>query len=245
MSVRNVSYRYPTSDVYALKNINLEIKQGDFIAIIGRNGSGKSTLMKILLGYYDDYEGEIFVNGINLRNINHRSYLNCIGALFQDFTKYEATIRENVCYSNLDKIDDDEMIKNVCKQFGLEELIKREPKDIDTQLGFWFEDGKQISIGQWQKVALSRAFVRDADLYFLDEPNAALDPVSEYQMAQMYKEIFKNKIGIVIVHKFNHYVDKADKIVILKDGVISVVGTHNELIKNSEEYSELYKMSVE
>lgn len=245
ISVRNVSYRYPTSDVYALKNINLEIKQGDFIAIIGRNGSGKSTLMKILLGYYDDYEGEIFVNGINLRNINHRSYLNCIGALFQDFTKYEATIRENVCYSNLDKIDDDEMIKNVCKQFGLEELIEREPKDIDTQLGFWFEDGKQISIGQWQKVALSRAFVRDADLYFLDEPNAALDPVSEYQMAQMYKEIFKNKIGIVIVHKFNHYVDKADKIVILKDGVISGVGTHNELIKNSEEYSELYKMSVE
>ncbi len=127
----------------------------------------------------------------------------------------------------------------------IEELIEKEPKDIDTQLGFWFEDGKQISIGQWQKVALSRAFVRDADLYFLDEPNAALDPVSEYQMAQMYKEIFKNKIGIVIVHKFNHYVDKADKIVILKDGVISVVGTHNELIKNSEEYSELYKMSVE
>lgn len=127
----------------------------------------------------------------------------------------------------------------------IEELIEKEPKDIDTQLGFWFEDGKQISIGQCQKVALSRAFVRDADLYFLDEPNAALDPVSEYQMAQMYKKIFKNKIGIVIVHKFNHYVDKADKIVILKDGVISVVGTHNELIKNSEEYSELYKMSVE
>lgn len=127
----------------------------------------------------------------------------------------------------------------------IEELIEKEPKDIDTQLGFWFEDGKQISIGQWQKVALSRAFVRDADLYFLDEPNAALDPVSEYQMAQMYKEIFKNKIGIVIVHKFNHYVDKADKIVILKYGVISGVGTHNELIKNSEEYSELYKMSVE
>ncbi|EFA89847.1 hypothetical protein HMPREF2134_15065 [Peptoniphilus lacrimalis DNF00528] len=127
----------------------------------------------------------------------------------------------------------------------IEELIEKEPKDIDTQLGFWFEDGKQISIGQWQKVALSRAFVRDADLYFLDEPNAALDPISEYQMAQMYKEIFKNKIGIVIVHKFNHYVDKADKIVILKDGVISGVGTHNELIKNSEEYSELYKMSVE
>ena len=243
--IRNVSYKYHSSDSYALKNINLEIKQGDFIAIIGRNGSGKSTLMKILLGYYDDYEGEIFVNGINLRDVNHRSYLDCIGALFQDFTKYESTIRENICYSNLKKIDDDETIMKVCKQFGLQDMIERESETIDTQLGFWFEDGKQISIGQWQKVALSRVFVREAGLYLLDEPNAALDPISEYQMAQMYKDIFKDKMGIVIVHKFNHYVDKANKIVVLKDGIINAIGTHAELENKSEEYGELYRMNMD
>ncbi len=241
--VINLSYKYKNSDVYALKNINLDIKQGDFIALIGRNGSGKSTLMKILLGFYDNYEGEILVNGINMKEIDIRSYLDCVGALFQDFTKYESTIRENISYSNLESMEDAERIQNVCERFGLEDLISREPKKIDTQLGYWFEDGKQISIGQWQKVALSRTFMRDADLYFLDEPNAALDPISEYSMAQMYKGIFKNRIGVVIVHKFNHYVDTANKVIILKDGEINGIGTHDDLVKNSEEYNELYSVN--
>lgn len=242
IEVRSLSFKYKQGNEYVLKNINLSMKEGDFVAIVGRNGSGKSTLMKILLGFYDEYEGEILVNGKNLRDIDKRNYTECIGALFQDFSKYEATIRENVCYSNLAVIDKNHIIMEACRNFGLETLISEQEKGIDTQLGYWFEMGKELSYGQWQKIALARAFIRDADLYFLDEPNAALDAISEYEMAQLYEKAFRNKIGVVIVHKFNHFIHNANKIIVLKEGEIDGTGDHEELIKSSSEYERLYML---
>ncbi|MBE6034138.1 MAG: ABC transporter ATP-binding protein [Clostridiales bacterium] len=245
ITVSHLSYKYKESNSYALFDINLKIKNGDFVAIVGRNGSGKSTLMKILMGYYEDYEGQVLINGVDLNEVEKNSYLKNIGALFQDFTKYEGTIRENICYSNLDFINEDDKIHNVYKQFGLEQLVEEQGQGIDTQLGFWFESGKQISLGQWQKVALSRTVIRDADLYFLDEPNAALDSISEYEMSKLYKKVFKNKIGIVIVHKFNNFVNNANKIVVLKDGKLINEGTHEVLITTSHEYNRLYNLQIE
>lgn len=242
ISTKHLSFRYRENDKYALYDVNLEIKRGSFIAIVGCNGSGKTTLMKILMGYYQDYEGEILINGINLKKINKECYLKKIGALFQDFTKYEGTIRENICYSNLDIFNDDNKITSAYKKFELDYLVKNQEKGIDTQLGFWFECGKQISLGQWQRIALSRAFVRDADLYFLDEPNAALDPISEYSMSKLYKKVFGNKIGIVIVHKFNNFINDANKIIVLKDGQVVGQGTHESLMKTSSEYEQLYNL---
>ncbi|WP_291564985.1 MULTISPECIES: ABC transporter ATP-binding protein [unclassified Clostridium] len=244
ITISHLSYKYHESDRYALIDVNLSIKRGDFIAIVGRNGSGKSTLMKILMGYYDEYEGEIFINNINLRDIEKDSYLKNIGALFQDFTKYEGTIRENVSYSNLNMINEDEKIYDVCRQFELEKLVGEQEKGIDTQLGFWFESGKQISFGQWQKVALSRTFMRNAELYFLDEPNAALDSISEFEMAQLYKKVFKDKIGFVITHKFNNFINNANKIIVLKDGRIVGDGNHESLLAISEEYEQLYNLQI-
>lgn len=244
ITINHLSYKYHESDRYALIDVNLSIKRGDFIAIVGRNGSGKSTLMKILMGYYDEYEGEIFINNINLRDIEKDIYLKNIGALFQDFTKYEGTIRENVSYSNLNMIKEDKKIYDVCRQFNLEKLIGEQKKGIDTQLGFWFESGKQISFGQWQKVALSRTFIRNAELYFLDEPNAALDSISEFEMAQLYKKVFKDKIGFVITHKFNNFINNANKIIVLKEGKIVGDGNHESLLTTSEEYEQLYKLQI-
>ncbi|MEG1285285.1 MAG: ABC transporter ATP-binding protein [Romboutsia sp.] len=244
ITINHLSYKYHESDRYALIDVNLSIKRGDFIAIVGRNGSGKSTLMKILMGYYDEYEGEIFINNINLRDIEKDSYLKNIGALFQDFTKYEGTIRENVSYSNLNMIKEDKKIHDACRQFNLENLIGEQKKGIDTQLGFWFESGKQISFGQWQKVALSRTFIRNAELYFLDEPNAALDSISEFEMAELYKKVFKDKIGFVITHKFNNFINNANKIIVLKEGKIVGDGNHESLLTTSEEYEQLYKLQI-
>ncbi len=242
IDIVNLSYKYPNSKEYALRNVCLSIKKGDIIAIVGKNGSGKSTLMKILLGMYGDYEGEIYINGINFRKINKRKFFKCVGALFQDFTKYEGTIRENICYSNLNESRNDIKIKDVCKKFKLDELVNNEDKNIDTQLGYWFESGKQISLGQWQKIALARCFVRDADLYFLDEPNAMLDAVSEFEIIELYENIFKGKIGIIITHKFINFINKSNKIVVLNNGEIESYGTHEDLLKKSKTYNELYNL---
>ena len=240
IEVKNLSFKYRDNEEYTLNNVTFKIEEGDFIAIVGRNGSGKSTLMKLLLGLYEEYEGEILINGVNLKKIDKVKYLSRIGALFQDFTKYEATIRENVCFSNLRTLENDEEIVGICNKFGLGGLLNEQEDGIDTQLGFWFESGKELSFGQWQKVALARAFNRDADLYFLDEPNAALDAISEHEMAELYEESFKNKMGIVIVHRFNNFVHNANKIIVLKDGYIDNIGDHDYLMIKSEEYMNLY-----
>ena len=242
IEIYNLSYKYPNCNDYALKNINLTLKKGDIIAIVGKNGSGKSTFMKILLGMYDDYEGEIFINGINFRKINKKKFFKAVGALFQDFTKYEGTIRENICYSNLNKIKNDKIIKDICKKFKLDELVNNQEKNIDAQLGYWFESGKQISLGQWQKIALARCFVRDADLYFLDEPNAMLDAISEFEISELYEYLFKGKIGIIITHKFVNFINKTNRIIVFNRGEIENCGSHEHLLKKSKIYNELYHL---
>lgn len=242
IEVRNLSYRYSGKTEYALKNINLKINSNEIIAIVGQNGSGKTTLIKILMGFYEDYEGEIFVNGINLKEIDKQYYLTQIATLFQDFVKYEATFRENVAYGNLQIKDNDSKLYEIIKLFGLEKLVADEARGLDTQIGFWFDNGKQISLGQWQKVALSRAFAKEASMYILDEPNAALDPISEYNLAQLYFKLIRGNIGIIVAHKFNNFCKQVDKIIVMKDGKIESEGKHEELIENSHLYKQLYEI---
>lgn len=242
IEVRNLSYRYSGKTEYALKNIDLKINSNEIIAIVGQNGSGKTTLIKILMGFYEDYEGEIFVNGINLKEIDKQYYLTQIATLFQDFVKYEATFRENVAYGNLQIKDNDSKLYEIIKLFGLEKLVADEARGLDTQIGFWFDNGKQISLGQWQKVALSRAFAKEASMYILDEPNAALDPISEYNLAQLYFKLIRGNIGIIVAHKFNNFCKQVDKIIVMKDGKIESEGKHEELIENSHLYKQLYEI---
>ena len=208
---------------------------------MGRNGSGKTTLIKILLGFYDDYEGNIYVNGIDLRDINRNSYMKKVSCLFQDFIKYEGTFRENIAYGNLEYIDCEEKLYSVAKMFDLSTLIRNSEKKIDSQIGYWFDNGKQISLGEWQKVALARTVIKDSDLVVLDEPNSSLDAISEYRIRELYNNVLEGKIGIIIIHKFKNITTEMNRVLVLNNGHIEEEGTHNELIRLDGIYTELYK----
>ena len=234
VDIKNLSYRYQNK--YALKNFSIRIKKNNLIALVGKNGSGKSTLVKVLSNLYQDYEGEILINGINLRDLSIEQLQSKIGVLFQDFTKYELTVRENVAFGDLNKINDTRTIIKALEKTGMSNKIK----NIDMQLGFWFDEGRQLSGGEWLKIALSRAFIRDAEMYFLDEPNAALDAVSEKRIFKSFKELTYGKIGIVVTHRISSVKDIADKIVVMNKGTIEACGTHEELLNISSTYRELY-----
>ena len=242
ISVRNLYYKYPKNQKYVLKNINFDLNSGETVAIVGINGSGKSTLIKILLGFYDDYEGDIFINDINVKMLDKDNWRQKISALFQDFVKYEGTFRENISYGNLELLNLDEELYQITKDFGVYSLIKESKNELDCPIGFLFDNGKQISLGEWQRVALCRTFFKQSDVFFLDEPNASLDSIAEYKILQYCKKSFSGKIGVLIVHKFGNFAKDIDKIIVLNKGRSTGIGTHNELIKNNETYRALYMM---
>ncbi|QXM06242.1 ABC transporter ATP-binding protein [Crassaminicella indica] len=244
IKIEHLYYKYREDEDYVLKDINLTIRKGEFIAIVGKNGSGKTTLIKIMMGFYDDYEGSVYINGIDMKEIDKSVLQRRIGTLFQDFAKFETTFRENIGYGNLDIIRDDNRINEISNRFNLQDLTKNEPKNIDVQLGYWFDNGKQISIGQWQRVALARAFAKEADIYILDEPNAALDAISEYNLSSMYNDLLKEKIGIIVAHRFNNFIKQAANIIVLEKGRIEESGSHEELMNLEGIYSTLYNIQI-
>lgn len=242
IKIEHLYYKYREEMPYVLKDINLEINMGETIVIVGQNGSGKTTLIKIIMGFYDDYEGNIYINDINLKKIDKSSLLTHMATLFQDFVKYEATFRENIAYGNLEILNDNKTLLMIAKKFGIDQFIKKSKNELDCQLGSWFDEGKQVSIGQWQKIALSRAFAKNADMYILDEPNAALDAISEFELIKLYKDILNKKIGIIIAHKFNNLIKLVDKIIVLQKGEIIGNGNHENLIKSNDIYKNLYNI---
>lgn len=236
IEINNLCYRYQGQNYDVLHNLNLKIEQDSLVAFIGTNGSGKTTLVKILSTLYQDYQGKVFFGNQELKNLDPDLVREKIGILFQDFVRYELSARENVAFGNLSKIGDTEQIESIVSDVGLDKRIE----NIDMQLGFWFEDGVQLSGGEWLKIALGRAFIRDADLYLLDEPNAALDAISEKKILQTFKKLVKGKIGIIISHRISSIKDMVDKIVVFSDGKIEAIGSHTELLQTSQTYKELY-----
>jgi len=237
IEIKNLSYRYKNKSDYALKNLNLKIEKGNLIAFIGQNGSGKSTLVKILSALYTDYQGNIYIGKTNLREISPNDIREKIGLLFQDYVKYELTARENIAMGQLNKINDDLSISNAIKKTGMQDRVI----DLETQLGSWFDDGVQLSGGEWLRVALSRAFIRDAEIYLLDEPNSALDSVSERHILNSFKELTNGKIGIIVSHRIASIKNVVDKIIVFDSGSIQACGTHDELLNTSKVYRELYE----
>lgn len=236
IKINNLSYQYGNHPKLVLKNISLKIWKGNLVAFIGKNGSGKSTLMKILSTLYKDYEGDIYFGQYNIRDIDEKYLQRKIGVLFQDFIKYNLSIRENVSLGQISNLNDDTYIINTLRKAG----IKMDADNLDQQLGFWFDSGIQISGGEWLKIALSRAFIREAEIYLLDEPNAALDPISERNIFKSFKDLCKNKIGIIISHRISSIKNVVDKIVVFENGTIESIGTHDELLQISKVYKELY-----
>lgn len=236
IDVINLKYKYDGCKDYALDDINFSIKKGENIGIIGRNGSGKTTLIKILSGFYDDYEGEIFFNNINLKMIDKDSLRKLTSVLFQDFTKYELTLKENIGIGNIEEIYNIEEMKQIIKKV---DLSKFQNYNFETQLGSWFNDGIQISGGEWQKIAIGRALFKNSSFIILDEPTSALDPISRINLYKNIKSELKNKIGIVITHKISEMKYFTNNIIILDKGRIIGKGSHSELIKKSDIYKEM------
>ena len=203
IKIEDLSYKYKEGQDYILKNINLEIKRNETVAFVGQNGSGKTTLIKLIMGFYDDYEGNIYINGIELKKIDQKSLIDKIATVFQDYVKYQATFRENISYGNMSVFEDDSVLYSICEELGIKRLIENSENKLDSQIGHWFDNGMQISIGQWQKVALARAFIKNAELYILDEPNSALDSIAEADMLKLYEKIIRNHMGIIVTHPTN------------------------------------------
>ena len=241
---KNVSFRYPKSEGYILKNISFKINKNERIALVGENGCGKSTLVKLLTKLYEPNLGEIFVNGINIKEIDSLSIKEKIGVVFQDFNKYELTASENIYLGDLKRKNNDKEIEESAKKSEIYKHIMTLPNKFKTQLGIWFEDGVQLSGGQWQKIALARAFFRKADLYILDEPSSFLDPKAENELFNKLSLLTKNKLSLFITHRLVN-VACADKIIVIKNGQIVEVGTMNELLKAQGSFYEMYILQNE
>ncbi len=241
---RNVSFQYPETDEYALHNINLTLRPGEKLALVGINGAGKTTLIKLLTRLYDPTTGQILLNGVDLRDYDLAAWQQEIGVIFQDFVKYQLPARENIGFGQIQALDDCARIKQAAQKGGAHDILADLPQGYDTMLGKWFEDGHELSGGQWQKVALSRAFMRDAGILVLDEPTAALDAEQEYIIFQQFRKLTEGKTAIVISHRFST-VRMADRIAVIDGGTITELGSHQELMGLNGAYAHLFNIQAQ
>lgn len=241
----NLSFKYPgQEEEWTLRNINLKLHPGEKLALVGLNGAGKTTLVKILAGLYSPTEGRILVDGVDLHRFDLRQWHKKIGVIFQDFVHYQFTAAENIGFGQIEHSDDRERIVEAAQKGGAHEVLKSLPNGYTTRLGKWFEDGFQLSIGQWQKVALSRAFMREAELLILDEPTAALDAQHEFQIFEQFHELTEGKMAVLISHRFST-VRMADRIAVLEKGKITELGSHVELMTNGGTYAQLFNLQAQ
>ena len=233
----NVSFAYPNSNDYALKNVSLTIHKGEKVVILGVNGSGKTTLSKMILNLYPPSQGEVRYNSILSSDIDKNSLYSYISVVPQDFVTYSLTLRENIAISDLKHLQDDALIKQALKLSGLKSLLN-EVGSLGEQLGREF-GGKELSGGQWQKLAIARGLFKKSELIILDEPTSALDPLIETEILQKFIEIAKNKTALIISHRIG-LCKLADRIIVMKEGQICETGTHYDLMQKNGEYKRLY-----
>jgi ATP-binding cassette, subfamily B, bacterial len=241
----NVSFCYPGSDVPALDNVSLHITPGESLAIVGENGSGKTTLIKLLTRLYTPTQGQILLEGLPLQDWDIDTLRRKIGVIFQDFARYQLIVGENIGIGDSDNLASETEIEIAAKKGMADEFVRDLPSGYKTQLGTWFKDGKELSGGQWQKVALSRAFMRSkADILILDEPTAAIDAKAEADIFAHFAELTANRISIIISHRFST-VRRADHIIVLEKSKIMEQGSHEELLELGGQYATLFKLQAE
>ncbi len=240
----NLSFKYPGQEDWTLRNINLKLHPGEKLALVGLNGAGKTTLVKILAGLYPPTEGRVLVDGIDLHQYDLHQWHKKIGVIFQDFVHYQFTAAENIGFGQIEHIDDQERVVEAAQKGGAHEVLENLPNGYATRLGKWFEDGFQLSIGQWQKVALSRAFMREAELLILDEPTASLDAQHEFQIFEQFHELTDGKMAVLISHRFST-VRMADHIAVIEKGKITELGNHIELMANGGTYAQLFNLQAQ
>src|SRR3990172_9257838 len=241
---RDVSFRYPSSEAWVLRDVNLHIRPGERIALVGLNGAGKTTLVKLLTRLYDPTEGQILLDGMDLREYDLTSLRQRIGVIFQDFVQYHLTARENIGFGQVEALENRGQGVAAAQKGGAHPIIEKLPEGYEAWLGRRWEKGHELSGGEWQKVALSRAFMRDAEVLALDEPTASLDAEAEYQVFQRFGELTAGKIAVLISHRFST-VRMADRIVVIEGGCITEVGSHEELLARRGTYARLFSLQAE
>ena len=236
----NVSFAYPGTDRNVLENINLTFESGDKIVLVGLNGAGKTTLIKLITRLYDPTEGVIYLDGRDIREYDVRALYDMFGIIFQDFGKYAVTASENIELGDVSRTAERALVESAAKSGDADGFIKELPKGYDTPLTRLFEEGGiELSGGQWQKLAVARAFYKESDILILDEPTAALDALAEQEIFDQFAELSKGKISIFVSHRLSSAVT-ASKIVVLKDGNVSELGTHHELMEKMGDYHLLF-----
>jgi ATP-binding cassette subfamily B protein len=227
-----------------LRDINLTIRPGEKIALVGHNGAGKTTLIKLLSRLYDPTEGAILIDGINIRELDPLDLRQRIGVIFQDFVRYHLPARENIGFGQIEKLAGMEQIIEAARKSGAHSIIENLPEGYETMLGRWFHGGHELSVGQWQKIALARAFMRDAEILVLDEPTASLDAETEYEIFRNFQELTEGKMAILISHRFST-VRMADRIVVIQKGRLAELGSHRELLRQEGIYARLFSLQAE
>ena len=241
---RGVSFQYDGHNEFALKNVNLAIRPGEKIALVGPNGAGKTTLIKLLTRLYDPTEGQILLDGVDLREYDLHDLRQRIGVIFQDFVHYHMAAAENVGFGQIEALDDRSRIVGAAEKSGADPVIRALPQGYETLLGRWWHQGRELSGGEWQKIALGRAFMRDCEVIVLDEPTAALDAENEMRVFQQFRELTSDKMAVLISHRFST-VRMADRIYVIEKGEITERGTHAELLSLGRTYARLFTLQAE
>ena len=245
MRFERVSFKYPGRDAWALKDVDLMVPAGRSLALVGHNGAGKTTLIKLLMGLYTPTSGRVLLDGRPLSDWPAEALRARIAVVFQDFNRYQLPARENVGFGSVDALDDDARIARALERGGATADLEKLKDGLDTQLGRWFKDGVELSGGQWQKVALSRAFMREqADVLVLDEPTAALDAEAEHAVFERFRALTEGRTALLISHRFPT-VRMADHIVVLEGGQIVEQGSHDALIAADGRYARLFKLQAQ
>jgi ATP-binding cassette subfamily B protein len=240
----HVSFQYPSDNQKVLDGITLKIPPGKHIALVGENGAGKTTLIKLLCRLYDPTEGKITLDNLDVRECLITELRRGISVIFQDFACYHLTARENIWLGNTDLPSDQEAIVAAARQAGVDEVIEGLTNGYETVLGKWFEGGEELSVGEWQKLALARAFLRDAQIIVLDEPTSAMDPKAEYEVFKKFHELTKGRTAILISHRLST-VKMADYIYVMENGKIVESGTHDELVYHGGRYASLFETQAQ
>lgn len=239
----HVGFRYPGSDVWALRHLSFTLHPGEKLALVGENGAGKTTVVKLLANLYEPTEGRILLDGVDLREYDPADLRREIGIIFQDYVRFMLTAGENIAIGNIEEREDEDRIKRAARKSLADTVVKALPKGYAQMLGKRFSGGVDLSGGQWQKVALARAYMRDAQLVILDEPTAALDARAEHEVFLRFAELMKGKAAVLISHRFST-VRMADRILFLENGELLELGSHEELLAKGGKYAELFRLQA-
>jgi ATP-binding cassette subfamily B protein len=240
---RDVSFRYPGSSRLVLNKLNLHLRPGERVALIGENGEGKTTIVKLLTRLYDPVEGQVLLDGVDLREYNLEDLYREVGVIFQDFMRYEMTARENIAVGRIELLDNLELLQQSAEKSMANDVVGKLASGYDQMLGRRFDGGVDLSGGEWQKVALARAYLRDAQVLILDEPTSALDARSEYEVFQRFADLTAGKMALFISHRFST-VRMADRIIVLEQGRIAEDGDHEALTHLGGRYAEMFELQA-